>query len=119
MSVKNALDNLVNELKDSEEYKKYSEYLYEIKNNEIANKILTDYKKEFMTYKIIKLTGNEIPEDLKLRYEQAYEMAMYDETIHEFLVLEESIINLIRDIYDAIGNSIEIFTGYEEERNLN
>lgn len=108
MEIYDTANKLANELKNSEEVKKYLELKENIMSDETNKALMKKYKKLQFEAQTLAMSGGTLSEEKQEEIKKLGEVLQFNKEISEFLALEYMVNRTLSDIYRIIGEAVEI-----------
>lgn len=113
MAVYDLAHSLVREIKSSEEYKSYLKIRDKIKDNSATKEMLMDFQKEQFKLQSKTLTGEEITEEDKEKFNKLMEIINLNKDIQKYLEAEYRISVMLNDLQQILFADLKL--GFENE----
>ncbi|MEZ0535624.1 YlbF family regulator [Caldicellulosiruptoraceae bacterium PP1] len=106
-NVYDAAYNLVNTLKESNEYKEYKKAKEKIDNDPKLKEMIKDFKKKQFEIQTMQLQGKQVASDDIYKLQQLYQIISLHNDINEFLSKEIILQKILADITKIIAEAID------------
>lgn len=110
-------DELVEAIQQSKQYEAYNELKNIIADNSEVKKRIDSFRSELLALQLCDQSSRDDFEKLRQEYKDIFE----NSRIMEFLSAEQALIEMLRDIYDKLGNAVTLdlsFLGGVKELNI-
>lgn len=106
MNVYDAAHTLAKAIKNSNEYKNYSEKQKEIFSNPSTKEMVQDFRKRAMDVQIEQMSGKKVDDKIN-EIKKLEEILLKNPTIREYFEAELRFSQMMNDIYKILGESIQ------------
>lgn len=107
-NIYNKAHELVNEIKRSEEYRKYISLKNRVNENEANREMIETFKKETIEIQMIQMSGEDIDPERLQRIKELEKIIMLDSTLKDFMFAEIKLSQIIQDISRIVLEGIDL-----------
>jgi len=115
MSTYDLAHKLADEIKNSDEYKKYQEKKQEILNDEKAKDMLLDYQQKEQQLQSKQISGKELTEEEKEEFQNLRNLVQMNNKISEYLEAEQRVSVMLNDMQKILFGDLK-FGIFEEDK---
>ena len=107
MNVYDTANKLAQEIRSSEEYKKYKEAKAKIETNNELKKKIDDFEKLRYDIQVLAIQGKESDEEKNKKLQEMYTILLQEKEIKEYFDLEVKFNVMLADVNKIIAESVQ------------
>ena len=108
MSVYSSAHKLAREIKNSDEYTKYCEVREKVMDDEKTVEMLQDFQQEQMRLQSKQMSGEELTDEDKEKFENLRNLVELNSDIKEYLEAERRVSTLLNDLQKILFGDLEL-----------
>lgn len=105
MTVNEAVDQLIQTMKESPEYQAYARWKAEIDENAGMAALVKEYKRLQITVQMAAFSGQTAPEDDMRRFQQIGSLLMADQRTQGYLLSEMQVQRTLGEVFQRLTNA--------------
>lgn len=105
MTVNEALEQLVQAMKESSEYQAYARWKAEVEENAGMAALVKEYKRLQMCVQVAAFSGQSAPEDDMQRFQQLGSLLLADQRTQGYLLAEMQVQRTLGEVFQRLTNA--------------